>query len=963
MAITQLIEPQPLQTSRVALNDVKKSLLVALGKLNDRDTQQNAVGDLQNIVECLPPEGIPVFLSCLYETDSTHRTFVRKECLRQFAILAVTFGPLLSPHLPKIVAAVVRRLRDPESTLIESCAEAMATLVQHVPPPPHDTVPGAIPLGGFGAMGVYVRPLLDTLGEQSRNSQAGAAICLDRVFRAAREKMEPSAARVLMRANGMLSRQGFQAKAQLLGAVASLAEVCGESMGAQVPVLASAATAAVASADWATRKAAVDLLGQLAINLPAEFLGESRAAVMKALDQCKGDKVKNVRDSLAQAKQAWACVEWEDPPAAEQHQVLSVPSLSSESAATAVQAPSLSSAAAVGSASGRRASFSPAAADKERSIGGHSLKLQGRSSSLVTDPFQDTRETAEAEKTAVAISSISSTSSIKLSQAKPAEASKREASNADNGAGAKAVRPKFERQPLRGNPLFFKKAGAGGKAGGGDDWSVEVMVPKSKAGVVGEKGDSNPGEASGGKKGDGKGEGRQGAAAGAGAGAGAGAKESRAQADGVKARRHSTSGIAALKAAAAAGGRGKEGAGGGKGGGGSGSDWNVEILVPKTRGGWGKGGCEPEEKREVVSKADEEKSLEMSLEIKGTDCLGKADLQQEEGGGGMGGMGSNAGGIGSGSGAGGFVQAQPFMGAFGGVGAGMMGAEAAYMEDEYAAAAAAAVAEAAAAAIAAEAAGVASMQTKTPPHSSTVSSPRLPLVTSNKIDRQQQEQEQEQQQLLLQWRQDQTEQMNLPQMNLPQAQPEQQQQQLRAEALPTAGAAEGGGGRGGGGGGESEGAEAAAAEKPLGPLKRQVAPANWSWAVALDELKAGGFEGAYKEVLKAADAGAMVRLMGRTGPVLGHLSPDTGAEVIRRMVELLIRGTSVEYLLPWVRQLLDIVTDESSLPYGAEGPAVDGHLKQHVLAALQQVVSGDGGSWVGRSAGDYRRQLADAWGM
>ncbi|CAI5964516.1 unnamed protein product [Closterium sp. NIES-64] len=61
--------------------------------------------------------------------------------------------------------------------------------------------------------------------------------------------------------------------------------------------------------------------------------------------------------------------------------------------------------------------------------------------------------------------------------------------------------------------------------------------------------------------------------------------------------------------------------------------------------------------------------------------------------------------------------------------------------------------------------------------------------------------------------------------------------------------------------------------------------------------------------------------------------------------------------------LLDIMTDESSLPYGAEGPAVDGHLKQHVLAALQQVVGADGGSWVGRSAGDYRRQLADAWGM
>lgn len=134
--------------SHLLLMDLKHRMLAALAKLSDRDTQQLAVDDLQKLVEVLSPEGLSMCLSCLYDTDTQQKSVVKKECVKMFATLAALHGPSLVPHLHKIVASIVRRLKDPDTGVRDACVDAMGSLSSHIVYllPPSASKPGVASL-------------------------------------------------------------------------------------------------------------------------------------------------------------------------------------------------------------------------------------------------------------------------------------------------------------------------------------------------------------------------------------------------------------------------------------------------------------------------------------------------------------------------------------------------------------------------------------------------------------------------------------------------------------------------------------------------------------------------------------------------------------------------------------------------------------------------------------------------
>ena len=60
------------------LTALKTRVLSALTKLGDRDTQRVAARELESIIHDLGPEGVPVVLTCLYDTSSQPKAFARK---------------------------------------------------------------------------------------------------------------------------------------------------------------------------------------------------------------------------------------------------------------------------------------------------------------------------------------------------------------------------------------------------------------------------------------------------------------------------------------------------------------------------------------------------------------------------------------------------------------------------------------------------------------------------------------------------------------------------------------------------------------------------------------------------------------------------------------------------------------------------------------------------------------------
>ncbi|CAM6010661.1 unnamed protein product [Sphagnum balticum] len=171
------------------LVQLKNRILAALNKLADRDTQQLAVEDLECLIADLSQQhqhqlsssSLSLFLSCLYEIDAQQKTVVRRECMKLFGALATFHGQALVPHVPKIY--ILRRLQDPDSTYIhDACVDVMGILVaspfdQAATAHAHARGGQAIATYddhyqlGVISVNVFVKPLLDALGEQNRNLQ------------------------------------------------------------------------------------------------------------------------------------------------------------------------------------------------------------------------------------------------------------------------------------------------------------------------------------------------------------------------------------------------------------------------------------------------------------------------------------------------------------------------------------------------------------------------------------------------------------------------------------------------------------------------------------------------------------------------------------------------------------------------------------------------------------------------
>ncbi|KAJ8753256.1 hypothetical protein K2173_017874 [Erythroxylum novogranatense] len=279
--------------------ELKHKVVVALNKLADRDTCQLAIHDLQLIAQSLAPPDIPSFLSCiLLHTSDDHKIAVRKECLRLMATL-FSFHPnsLLSPHLPKMVATVVKRLKDPDSLVRDACLQTMSVFATNNSQDAHFVV--------------LLKPLFEALSEHNKHIQGGAALCLSKVIDSTPVPppvhiLHP----MLSRTVKLLNTPHFLAKSALLHLIRSIIQAG----GAPSHTLLSAAMATIQEAlkdsDWTTRKAASFVLGELA----GPCLHDFKTSSVRSLESCRFDKVKPVRDTVLHALRCWKSLLGPDTP-------------------------------------------------------------------------------------------------------------------------------------------------------------------------------------------------------------------------------------------------------------------------------------------------------------------------------------------------------------------------------------------------------------------------------------------------------------------------------------------------------------------------------------------------------------------------------------------------------------------------------------------------------------------------
>ncbi|KAK9072397.1 hypothetical protein SSX86_008831 [Deinandra increscens subsp. villosa] len=275
--------------------DLQHRVTVCLTKLSDRDTHSAAAKELESIAKTLTHESIPPFLSSISATDSSDKSPVRKQCVRLISTLSESHGDVLSPYTSKLLSAVIRRLRDPDTAVRTACVAATASIASHVTKPPFVTV---------------AKPFVDALvTAQDLHAQIGAALCLATVIESAPDPDAAYLRRLFPRVEKLLRSGGFRAKAALLAVVASVIGVGAASSAGIVRSLVKMMSEFVAkSEEWAVRKAAAEVLERLAV-VETDLLPEYKASCLKMFEAKKFDKVKGVRETMNQMIEAWNAVQ------------------------------------------------------------------------------------------------------------------------------------------------------------------------------------------------------------------------------------------------------------------------------------------------------------------------------------------------------------------------------------------------------------------------------------------------------------------------------------------------------------------------------------------------------------------------------------------------------------------------------------------------------------------------------
>ncbi|KAF0905789.1 hypothetical protein E2562_008841 [Oryza meyeriana var. granulata] len=246
-----------------AVFELKHRLVQAINKIADRDTYQIGLDELEKAADTLAPDMVGPFLSCVVDTDAEQKSAVRKECIKVIGTLARSHGSLVAPHMTKMVASIVKRLKDADSVVRDACVDTCGTLAFC-----------ARDYGdGGSALVALVRPLFESLGEQNSNTIVRIIVLLV-IF--------------------IFWAEGASTEQSLASALTSIMD-------------------ALKSSDWTTRKAASLALSSIAVS-SGYLVASFRTSCLRSLERCKFDKVKPVRDAITQAIQLWKAIPGSNTP-------------------------------------------------------------------------------------------------------------------------------------------------------------------------------------------------------------------------------------------------------------------------------------------------------------------------------------------------------------------------------------------------------------------------------------------------------------------------------------------------------------------------------------------------------------------------------------------------------------------------------------------------------------------------
>ncbi|VVB00771.1 unnamed protein product [Arabis nemorensis] len=290
-------------SSQSAMVELKQRILTSLSRIGDRDTYQIAVEDLEKIVVSVSdsPEILPVLLHCLFDSFTDPKAPVKRESIRLLSFLCLSYSDLTSSQLAKIISHIVKRLKDADNGVRDACRDAIGSLSAQFLTEKEEG--NGSSSGGSSLVGIFAKPLFEAMVEQNKSLQSGAAICMGKMIDSALEPPVAAFQKLCPRIAKLLNSPNYITKASLLPVIGSLSQV-GAIAPQSLDSLLHSIHECLGCTDWVTRKAAADALISLAVH-SSNLVVDKTDSTITALEACRFDKIKPVRESLSEALNAW----------------------------------------------------------------------------------------------------------------------------------------------------------------------------------------------------------------------------------------------------------------------------------------------------------------------------------------------------------------------------------------------------------------------------------------------------------------------------------------------------------------------------------------------------------------------------------------------------------------------------------------------------------------------------------
>jgi hypothetical protein len=286
-----------MSTSLLSVGEFKAVLQSALGKLGKLDTQRSAQEEIKLLLNehGRTPDKVNAFFSALTEFSDRLNHMQRKEFIRLYGLFAEVFEGGAIEYIPRVVAALQKKLKEADSHLHEALSYSFGELV-------HNTIHTVLDLpSSCSCLSSILKPIFSNLASGAKQVQVGSATALKAVIQYAPiECLKYLLEKLAQRLVDNLEASSCKAHTALIECLIALSLSVEQDYGPYVEKTLPVLYRCLSSEEFSTRKAAADCVYTFAVVLPPQVKPYA-AELIEIVTRLKSDRVKPVREAATEA--------------------------------------------------------------------------------------------------------------------------------------------------------------------------------------------------------------------------------------------------------------------------------------------------------------------------------------------------------------------------------------------------------------------------------------------------------------------------------------------------------------------------------------------------------------------------------------------------------------------------------------------------------------------------------------